>query len=320
MRTTLVCALAAALPLIASDWSPRAAADYLDARQKAWLEWPTAKAPGGVCISCHTNMTYLLARPALRAVLHEPDPTPYETALLASLRERVPKREGKQLFPNFAKETIAAQGAGVESILAALFLKSDAAFDRLWSLQNKNAWPWFQVDLDPWETTDSPFFGAALAAYAIRTGPAQYRDRLPALTAYLESAQAAQPLHNRLMLIPATGAAPKKLIDEILALQQPDGGWTRESLGPWKPRPDAIPSTGSDAYATAFTAWCLEQSGTTNATALTWLRSHQDPEHGSWPSASMNKRYPAGGMQDQFMTDAATAFAALVLSGHTPPR
>ena len=31
--------------------------------------------PGGTCFSCHTNMTYLLARPVLRAALGESAPT-----------------------------------------------------------------------------------------------------------------------------------------------------------------------------------------------------------------------------------------------------
>jgi hypothetical protein len=50
-------------------WSPRLAADYLDARQQAWNAWSTAKAPGGACFSCHTGMTYLIARPSLRRAL-----------------------------------------------------------------------------------------------------------------------------------------------------------------------------------------------------------------------------------------------------------
>ena len=59
---------------ITLDPSPRgeeaaasSAAQYLDARQQAWFEWKPAIASGrGPCLSCHTGMTYLLARPALR--------------------------------------------------------------------------------------------------------------------------------------------------------------------------------------------------------------------------------------------------------------
>src|SRR5271166_5953504 len=90
--------LIAALPAWCGDWSPRLAADYLDSRQKEWLAWSVAKAPGGTCFSCHTNMTYLLARPALRKVLGEAQPTEYETALLEGLRTRADKKEGRDIF------------------------------------------------------------------------------------------------------------------------------------------------------------------------------------------------------------------------------
>src|SRR5262245_14033761 len=66
---------------IAADWNPKQTAEFLDARQKAWFGWKRAEAAGGPCISCHTGLTYLLARPALRAALKEPSPTSYETGL-----------------------------------------------------------------------------------------------------------------------------------------------------------------------------------------------------------------------------------------------
>jgi len=62
----------------AADWDRDAATRYLDARQQAWAEWPTAKAAGGSCMSCHTGMTFLLARPFLRDPASQP--TPCETA------------------------------------------------------------------------------------------------------------------------------------------------------------------------------------------------------------------------------------------------
>ncbi len=48
--------------------------------------------------------------------------------------------------------------------------------------------------------------------------------------------------------------------------------------------------------------------------ALDWLRVHQDPQTGAWPAVSMNKKYPAGSMQEKFLQDAATGFAAAALS------
>lgn len=337
----------AALPSLCDDWNPRLAAQYLDARQKEWFAWPKAAAPGGPCVSCHTGMTYLLVRPALRKVLGEKQPTSYETGLFDALRARLEK-DPKELAPR-AKEPLAAPGVGVEAVLSALFfarentdrsmLSADAkrAFDRLWLMQvregkAKGAWPWFNLDLDPWETPEAVFYGAALAALAAGTTPDEYRrqpeirERLNTLTDYLQREQQAQPLHNRLTLLWVSSRLPdvlsgsmrQSIIDEVLSKQQADGGFAIESLGPWKPHAQAPPSSGSNGYATGFTAFVLQQAGVKRShSALTrahdWLTSHQDRQTGSWPAVSMNKPYEADSIPLRFMQDAATAFAALAL-------
>lgn len=71
---------------LAADWNPRLAAQYLDGRQKEWFAWPQAASAEGPCVSCHTGLPYLLARPALRRILGEAQPTEYETGLLNRLR------------------------------------------------------------------------------------------------------------------------------------------------------------------------------------------------------------------------------------------
>jgi squalene-hopene/tetraprenyl-beta-curcumene cyclase len=344
MRQSMLLFAVIAIPAFCGDWNPRLAAEYLDGREKEWFAWPTAAAPsGGPCFSCHTQMTYLLVRPALRRVLGESEPTAYEKGLLDALRARVDKTDAKDISRTFTKEPVASQAVGVEAIFAALFLapensaSSQAAFDRLWSLQMREgktpgAWSWFSLDLDPWETPDSRFFGATLAAMAVGDAPVGYRTRpeiqprVDALTAYLRDNSSQQPLHNRLMLLwtstklpailPETARQP--LIDEALRKQQPDGGWTIESLGAWKQRPTAPPSSGSSAYATGLATFVLEQAGVPRgdprlAHARDWLKAHQDREYGSWAASSMNKQYKPGSMQIRFMQDAATGFAALAL-------
>src|SRR5438105_4958316 len=96
-----------AWPAFAADWNPRLAADYLDARQKAWFEWPVAKSAGGPCISCHTGVTYLLARPALRKALGESEPTIYEKGLTDALHARVNRTLADVLEKR--KEPVASQ-------------------------------------------------------------------------------------------------------------------------------------------------------------------------------------------------------------------
>jgi len=316
-----------------AGWNPRLAADYLDSRQKEWFAWAPAKAPGGPCISCHTGVTYLLARPALRRALGESRPTDYETGLLDALRSRVDKKEAKDVFPSFSREPAASQAMGVESTHAALFLGTDAAFERLWSLQNQNgetkgAWQWFSLNLDPWEMPDSRFYGAALAALALGNSPSARHNRAAtsALASYLQSEQKAQPLHNRVVLLWTSAkwrealpdASRNALIGEIWQKQQADGGWTIASLGPWKEHLAAPADTGSNSYATGLVAFALQKAGVPRSDArlkraLDWLQAHQDRESGAWTSQSMNKRFEPGSMQIRFMTDAATAFASMAL-------
>jgi squalene-hopene/tetraprenyl-beta-curcumene cyclase len=333
----------AAGAILAADWNPRLAADYLDSRQKDWFDWPTATAnTGTACISCHTNLPYLVVRPALRRVLGESQPTTYETRFLEIMRSRAEKNSAADMYP---KSKAPSHPAGVESIFTAWILATQdpagpatqKAFDRLWSMQirdgkAKGSWDFFEVDLDPWETNGaSPYFGAALAALAAGAMPADYRakpeirERIAELTGYLQREAPGQSLHNRLHALWASTTLPdvmphsarKALIDELWSKQEPDGGWSNESLGPWKKRETAPASAGSNAYSTALVAYVLEKAGVPTskpalARALTWLRSHQDPQ-GFWAADSMNKHYPDDSMQIRFMRDAATGFAALAL-------
>jgi hypothetical protein len=324
----------ATVTVAAADWSPEAAARYLDERQKQWFEWKPAASANGPCVSCHTGMTYLLARPALRRVMKDAQPTVYEKGLLDRLRSNVG-----------AKPPGALQD--VETIFAAIFLaREDAhgtmsadtqkAFEQLWKLQRveapaKGAWKWYSANLDPWEHAESSYFGASLAMLALGSTPQDYqqrtdtRERAAALASYLATSSE-RPLHDRIALLWASSTTPAALpaaaraalVAEVFAKQEADGGWSLSSLGPWMPHPDAPPASGSDAYATAFTAFALGKAGVAPShpgfsRALSWLKAHQDPSTGAWVAVSMNKRRPAGSMEALFMQDAATAFAALAL-------
>jgi hypothetical protein len=49
---------------LSQDWNPRLAERYMDSRQQEWVSWPMAFDSGVECVSCHTGLPYLLARPA----------------------------------------------------------------------------------------------------------------------------------------------------------------------------------------------------------------------------------------------------------------
>ena len=315
----------------AADWNPQLAAQYLDGRQKEWFAWKPAMSANGPCVSCHTGMTYLLARPVLRRALNEPQPTEFERGLMARLRTDVGAKPKGGLQE-------------VETIFTALFLadrdraSADArkAFDGLWSLQSQEgptagAWRWYAANLDPWEHTGSSLYGAGLAALAVGTASSEVRSgastQVKALTTFLGASTGSdKPLHDRLAMLWAsskldgvlTAPARAALVAEVFSKQAPDGGWTIDSLGPWTAHADAPPRTGSSNYATAFTVYVLQKAGVpaSNAAlvrARTWLSGRQDPATGAWPDVSMNKKRPAGSMEALFMHDAATAFAAMAL-------
>jgi len=108
------------------------------------------------------------------------------------------------------------------------------------------------------------------------------------------------------------------ILAEIWKKQQPDGGWTLESLGPWKQREKAPPQTGSNAYATALISYVVEQAGVKRSDvgltrALGWLKTHQDSQTGFWAAESMNHKHDAGSMPEKFMSDAATGYATAAL-------
>src|SRR5262249_13025654 len=141
--------------------------------------------------------------------------------------------------------------------------------------KNKGGWPWFSLELDPWEMPESAYYGASIAAIAIGNTPVNYRNRpdvkehVSALVEYLQRERESQPLHNQAAVLWASSklpgilseAARKAIIAEILSKQQADGGWTIESLGPWAPHPQATPATGSNSYGTAFVSFALQQGG-----------------------------------------------------------
>jgi len=318
----------------AADWNPALAAKYLDQRQRAWSVWARADTPTGPCFSCHTGMTYLLARPALRRLLNERQPTKWETSIKAKMAGDAGNEPQDELQT-------------AEAIFAALFLRDDAgtiskprssALEQMWSLQQrdgklKGGWDWYDANLEPWESPSAFYFGGAMAALAVGSTPREYqnkpdiRQHTQALKQYLLNGIAERPLRNRLELLWSSAAwsdlitpgLRKSIIDEVEQKQGADGSWTLASLGPWQKHPAGANLGLPSAFATAFTAYVLLHAGLppTEAhlkKALDWLRTHQNRESGAWSASSINKRYPAGSMQELFLQDAATGFAAAVLA------
>jgi squalene-hopene/tetraprenyl-beta-curcumene cyclase len=335
------------------NWDPRTAAAYLDGRATWWSTWPNAARDHGTfCVSCHTAVPYVLARPALRRALGERDRSPAEVRLLENVVTRVTLwRDVAPFYPDRTRDLHkSSESRGTEAVLNALILSTRdaenghlgddtrAAFGNMWALQVRTealpgGWAWLNFHYEPWESPDAPYFGASLAALAVGMAPDRYaestgiQNNVKLLRTYFQREYQRQPLFNRLMLLWASTRMPGLLLPEqrewivaaALAKQQHDGGWSTASLGAWT-RIDGTDTDGrSDGYASGLVTLVLQSAGVPRSDpqlgrGLDWLRGHQTPGTGQWPASSLNKDRDPASDTGRFMSDAATAYAVLSLT------
>lgn len=353
----LVAAVSATAPRADGDppaaWNRKAAAAYLDQRATWWTTWPNAARDRGTyCMSCHTTLPYALARPRLRGLLGERVPSSAEEKILGNLLTRA--RNWREVEPWYPDQTRGipktSESRAIESVMNAVVLsRRDAADGTLtddtrtalgvmWTLQMKTgpdegAWTWLNFKMDPWESPNSPYFGASMAALAIGSAPEGYRDsseiadRVKALRGYFQRQHATVSLLNQLYGLWAASRIPdlltpeqrKATIDAAFARQQEDGGWSTVALGSYKRADNTESDTRTDGYATALATLALQAAGVTVSDArvskgLDWLRRNQDRTTGRWTAVSPNKKRDPESDAGKFMSDAATAYAVLSLT------
>jgi len=221
---------------------------------------------------------------------------------------------------------------------------TQTAFNEAWALQeetgvNAGGWNWQDFHLAPWESPEAGYQGAALIAIALGDTPDRYasepevREHVKQLQGYLRRHYAALPLMGQLYALWAsarlpgllTGADRTELVEKISDLQLHDGGWALPSLDQqpglrhylvdhWK---QVSNTAESDGCATGLVVLALEEGSVkpqdpTLNRGLQWLQRHQQKD-GSWHASSLNgPRDPYSDM-GQFMSDAATGYAALAL-------
>jgi hypothetical protein len=230
---------------------------------------------------------------------------------------------------------------------------TQTALNEAWALQEtrgelSGAWKWQDFHLAPWESTESGYQGAALFMLKVESSPDNYadtpeaREHLARLQEYLEKHYAMQPLVNQLYVLWLTSKVTKlltpaernRLIEAIRGYQRADGGWSLSSLDPksrmkdagWKGiKQEFLEITGpapSDGYATALVVIALEETGLDRhdrlvKRGLEWLERSQVSD-GSWRAYSLNEPRDPQSEIGRFMSDAATAYAAIALENDRP--
>lgn len=294
------------------------AAEFLDA---ASLNWTNVKK----CGTCHTNYPYLMARPLLKDT-----PMTGHDEVRKFFEDRIANwdRGERGDAPRWDAEVVAtgvflamndAQSTGKLNPL------TRKALDRMWTLQLKNgSWDWLKCRWPPFEHDD--YFGAVLVAVGVGQAPDNYanaesaQEGLKKLRTYLTRTSAPN-LHHQAWLLWASvkldGVMSKELreqtIQDLLALQRPDGGWSLPALGYWQgsdPKHVTDKNT-SDGYATGLVIYVLRQAGLpANHEALQkgvkWLQTNQR-ESGRWFTRSINTE------RFHYLTHTGTAFAVLAL-------
>ena len=301
---------------LAKQFSASRAAEYLDGVGVNWTR-------NHQCITCHTNMPYMAARPLLKGDEGWKEVRAFLEKDVASWSAgKKPKGDAYVVVTAFALAFNDAQQTGK------LHATTRAALDRMWDVQTKTGeWDWIKCDWPPLEHDD--YYGAVLGALAVGYAPGDYaatekaKNGVEKLKAYFKKTPAPD-LHHTTMLLWAstkvdglmTQAEQKKAVERLTAKQRKDGGWCLPSLGDYKRRdePDVSndPNSESDGYGTGFVTFVLLRAGVKPndpvvANGVKWLKANQR-ESGRWYTRSLNND------KAHYIADAGTSFCILALN------
>lgn len=304
---------------MAAEFSAKKAAQHLD---RSALNWVKTKK----CATCHTNLFYMIARPALRTILPDSGEVRsfYEDYRKVRWQKKGPT-EAAGFWPIVVGTGLTfhdAQTTGKHSDVAREVL------DMMWTVQRKDGgWNWPHCDYAPMEIDDH--FGVTIAALTVGIAPGGYaktpqsRAGLEKLRAYFKN-NPPKSLHHRAMLAwcsvridaIATEQERKNTLAELLALQLDDGGWSTSGfLTDWKglARNDGKPlnTKTSDGYGTGLVMVIARELGVPADDArlqrgIRWIRTHQR-ESGKWFTQS--PVHDAGNL----ISNAGSAYVILAL-------
>lgn len=302
---------------IADVFSPEQAARYLDT---ASLHWQKSRN----CAACHGNMGYLFARPALSSALKD-------SGEVRGLYEEYVTKRWKEQSPRNVQETVVVtSGLAFNDLQTTgrLHPITRQALRVMWDFQRDDGgWTWRNDGYPPTEYDEH--YGVTLAALITGIAPDRYvetkeaRQGLEKIRMFLRNHPPAS-LHHRAMIAWAScyvnnlmnDQGRAKTLNELLAIQRPDGGWSTPGLmADWEglKRLDGKPhdTKTSDAYATGFTIIVAREMGVSSNDSqlqrgIDWLLSNQRVS-GKWFCRS-----PAKDSRHYF-SNFGSAFAILAL-------
>jgi squalene-hopene/tetraprenyl-beta-curcumene cyclase len=302
---------------IADVFSAEKAARYLDTSS---LHWQKSRN----CVACHGNLGYMFARPALSSVLRD-------SGEVRRLYEEYVTKRWKEQPPRDAQEAVVvAAGLAFNDLetTGRLHPITREALHMIWDFQRDDGgWAWHKEGYPPTESDEH--YGVTLAALITGIAPDRYsetkeaRRGLERIRTFLRN-NPPLSLHHRAMIAWASchvrglmnDQRRAKTLDELLALQRPNGGWSTPGLlADWKDfkRLDGKPqdTKTSDAYATGFAIIVARELGVSSddprlRRGINWLLSNQRVS-GKWFCRSPSKD------SRHYFSNFGSAFAVLAL-------
>lgn len=277
-------------------------------------------------MTCHTNMPYLMARPALRNELKSSGEvrTFFENYYLERW-DKGKKSPEKNYNPVVVATGLVFNDIQYKGVLSEVTSKT---LDMMWTTQRLDgSWDWAKCGWAPMEIDDH--FGVTLAAITVGMAPSNYKSTpkaqkgLEKIRSYLKE-RPSPSLHHRVMKAWASKRVDgimshediQKVLNEISSRQLPDGGWSTSGfLMDWQEykRIDRKPLDAftSDGYGTGLAIIVARELGKPVKDpqiqrGIKWIKENQR-KNGMWFTRSPAKD------SKHFITNTGTAFVVLAL-------
>jgi squalene-hopene/tetraprenyl-beta-curcumene cyclase len=289
------------------------------------------------CVTCHTNGSYMVTRPALTSVLQAPS-NEIRTFFVDQLKA-LKALDREEVLSGIRPAQVAYIAAGLAEwdahVSKALSPETDESLRFLFDLQLENgAWG----SLDCWPPFESDMYHVAtVAAMAAATAPGwlagvtdeEVTARIEKMKTYLRTTEPPHDYGRVLLLWISTRlpdlipeARKTDLAEMVWRHQQEDGGWSIRSFAApeqWgsgnrseklRGEPD-FASPPSDGHQTGLAVIVLRDTGVPAddprlQAAVRWLKSNQR-ESGRWWTRSLNTD------THHFITYSGTCYALLAL-------